>query len=270
MKAARVALCLSVLVMVLTTSLHVVEGRVARDTRTADETQQQEPVENRRTGSRGARQQQQRRTRHGHGDTTTRHGGDADAMDDAARFAAPGTARDEYEAPATTRVVARIEGLTATTPRQEDPTEAEEESTETRREDADEPTVQSGSGGGAAAPFNMSLMNATYANCSECALYGYERWLRIEMLKRNILKKLRMDKPPNITGPTPTGPLVQTLIERYEMQKDMPADQRKDLLGDEVKDNDNDGDDFFHSKALKVMIFGTPRKLGGFSFCFVM
>ena len=88
-------------------------------------------------------------------------------------------------------------------------------------------------------------------NCTQCAFREEVKRLRIEAIKVQILSKLRMERPPNISNPTvPAMRRFDTIMENYEMQGTEPA------RGHQYR---SDYDDY-HSKSLEVFAFPTTRE----------
>lgn len=76
--------------------------------------------------------------------------------------------------------------------------------------------------GGSTAVDNQQSI--TSSDCSSCWTREAKRYHDLETIKVNILKKLRLRQPPNITVPSrlPNIPLVQQYLESEEMMSDAP------------------------------------------------
>ena len=83
-------------------------------------------------------------------------------------------------------------------------------------------------------------------NCTRCEeRQDIKRW-RLELIKAEILQKLRLKAPPNITSQNIPDILNETLHPYLQMDST-------------YSDQAADGDDF-HATKLKIMTIGHPRK----------
>jgi len=92
---------------------------------------------------------------------------------------------------------------------------------------------------------NLSSVNRPWpANCSHCSARLAKRDYRLASIKNEILRKLHLRSPPNIT--------------RRQLPDIPPL---RDLIGDDMvsdsPSNDGYGDDNYHSTTMKMMLFPT-------------
>ena len=94
-------------------------------------------------------------------------------------------------------------------------------------------------------------------NCSSCWLREEVKKLRIETIKAQILSKLRLKAPPNITNKSlPRIPSLNRLmqeIDHYDMQSDQAHIRN-------WRATDSDSGDDFYAKTTKVMNVAEIRK----------
>ena len=164
-----------------------------------------------------------------------------------------GNPSEDHMAPATTRVIARIDGasfhLSPTEPRGTDDDTNREEQGSTDHNDHNIDHVE----GSGITDNTNSTTNATsvYSNCTQCQIRDEMKRLRIEAIKSQILSKLRLTSAPNVTARRiPSIPLIQRIMEEYEMQKDAPH------MGDSYFGGGSEPDDY--AKTMKVVNFATP------------
>lgn len=58
--------------------------------------------------------------------------------------------------------------------------------------------------------------------CEQCELRAEQKEMRVEFAKYQILKKLGMERPPNVTGQIPPIPILTRTMDQVEMQRDGP------------------------------------------------
>ena len=160
-----------------------------------------------------------------------------------------GNPSEDHNALATTRVIARFTGdLSQTEPRDtNDDTNREEQGSTDHNTDHVE--------GSGITDSTNSTTNTTseYSNCTQCQIRDEMKRLRIEAIKSQILSKLRLTSAPNVTARRiPSIPLIQRIMEEYEMQKDAPH------MGDSYFGGGSEPDDY--AKTMKVVNFATPGK----------
>ena len=165
-----------------------------------------------------------------------------------------GNVNEDRMAHATTRVIASLPDLDL------NPTEPRDAVVDTNRQDerglTDQSTVHLlGSG----FTDSTNSTNATYfghSNCTACIIRDEMKRIRIKNIKDEILRKLRLEAPPNITARRiPSIPLIQTIREKYEMQKDAPYSMMADSPYEGGEPDD------YHARTMKVLNFATPGKL---------
>lgn len=80
------------------------------------------------------------------------------------------------------------------------------------------------SGSNAVDRHQSTASSASSSDCPSCWTREAKRYHDLETIKANILKKLRLRQPPNITVPSrlPSIPLVQQYLENEEMMSDAP------------------------------------------------
>ena len=88
-------------------------------------------------------------------------------------------------------------------------------------------------------------------NCSQNCHFSEEmKKLRIEMVKAQILSKLRLKAPPNITAKRlPQIPRLASLLDQFGMQGDAPGSKQDQFEADD-----------YHSRTLTVINIATDRK----------
>jgi hypothetical protein len=82
-------------------------------------------------------------------------------------------------------------------------------------------------------------------NCSGCATRQLKQEYRLESIKSEILRKLRLRAPPNVTRPThlPDIPQIQTIVHSMSYQSDSAGSE-------DYSDNE-------HATTMTVMLFPT-------------
>ena len=85
--------------------------------------------------------------------------------------------------------------------------------------------------------------NATFANCSSCAIRETRRLVRIEMIKKDVLKKLKLETTPRFNSSMPNTSVLPSWIFNN-------SDQDEGHRGD-----DGESEGFF-----QTIIFGERRK----------
>ena len=91
------------------------------------------------------------------------------------------------------------------------------------------------------------------SNCSHCGMREETRRFKLELIKQDILKKLKLEAPPNITISAKRIPVLTELLEEYEMQGDAPHGHHHHM------NQRYDNDDYAVTDA--VTNFAKPRKL---------
>jgi hypothetical protein len=87
-------------------------------------------------------------------------------------------------------------------------------------------------------------------NCTQCGARQVKRDYRIESIKSEILRKLRLSNPPNVTAARlPAIPHIQRIVDELSYQSDAPWSSH------EQQQYDTDDD---HATPLKVLIFAVP------------
>lgn len=89
-------------------------------------------------------------------------------------------------------------------------------------------------------------------NCTQCSARQVKRDYRIESIKSDILRKLRLSRPPNVTATRlPAIPHIQRIVDELSYQSDAP------WTNHEQQQYEADDD---HATPLKVLIFAVPGK----------
>lgn len=86
-------------------------------------------------------------------------------------------------------------------------------------------------------------------NCTQCSIREVKRDYRIQAIKADILRKLRLNNMPNVTGRRlPDIPQLQRIMETYTFQNDSPVDEDQGVRGqDEVDDS--------YATTIRVIVF---------------
>ncbi|XP_067124995.1 growth/differentiation factor 8 [Centruroides vittatus] len=88
-------------------------------------------------------------------------------------------------------------------------------------------------------------------NCSRCLMHDDMKALRIDAIKSEILSKLGLRHPPNISGKAvPKIPPLHQLLDQYDMQKDAPGEPF--MPGPQFEEEVDD----YHVTAEKLISFG--------------
>ena len=219
------------LALAIVITSYVIKARLLRDRRTVGSLQEEE-----------SRSTRPHRHRHQHDQSTFAY-----------RDFTNGDANEDPNAPATTRVIARLRGYDLT------PIDSRDGDDDTNRQEehgsTDHSTRQM-EGSGFTDSTNST--NATYmgqSNCTQCMIREEMKRIKIEAIKSQILSKLRLKSIPNVTAwRIPSIPLIQDIMEKYEMQRDAP------YLGDSYFGGIGEPDhtDDYHAKTMKVVNFATP------------
>lgn len=95
--------------------------------------------------------------------------------------------------------------------------------------------------------------------CATCEVRQHIKTMRLNAIKSQILSKLRMKEPPNISRDTvkqllPKAPPLQQLLDQY------------DVLGDDSRDGVMEEDEE-HATAETIMMMATEREFGFICVC---
>jgi len=92
--------------------------------------------------------------------------------------------------------------------------------------------------------------SATVGNCTQCSIREVKRDYRLQAIKADILRKLRISNMPNVTGRRlPDIPQLQRIMETYTFQNDSPVDEDQMMRGNEVEVDDS------YATTIKVIVF---------------
>lgn len=121
-------------------------------------------------------------------------------------------------------------------------------------------TATAGSGGGGDGGGGGITDSPPYvpSNCSRCRMIEETLNMTKEAIKQQILSKLGLRQPPNITGRAlPSIPPLNNLLDRYGMQSDAPGNFKPGPVIEEEEDD-------YHAKTEKVISFAqeAPPSLG--------
>ena len=97
-------------------------------------------------------------------------------------------------------------------------------------------------------------------NCTQCGVRQFKRDYRIESIKSEILRKLRLNHPPNVTVPRlPAIPHIQRIVDELTYQSDAPWSAHGGPEHQFEPDDD-------HATTLKLLLFSVPGLCLGLSF----
>ncbi len=87
-------------------------------------------------------------------------------------------------------------------------------------------------------------------NCTHCMARLGKRDYRLESIKAEILRKLRLTQPPNVTTlRLPEIPYIKRMVDEWNYQSDAPMNER-----------DLDITDDYHATTMKLLLFPIPGK----------
>ncbi|CAH1789036.1 unnamed protein product [Owenia fusiformis] len=99
---------------------------------------------------------------------------------------------------------------------------------------------------------NSMQRTQAHQGCALCRDREEVKRMRLEIIKSEILKKLRLDSPPNVTGiPTPTNPPFLNQLRRFNSRSQQ---QHTQPMGRRPQDDEVEEDNF-HAETTKEFIF---------------